>query len=77
MKIDLKEIPTKELLKEIEYRKKNAIPEIVKNLNENIKMLSELGVKIYDSCDNDYRIDKIDVNKDGEVNFHTVERWDD
>lgn len=74
MKIDLTKADIKDLVKEIEKRKKKMLPEIVENINENIKLLKELGVEIVDNMDCDYRLDEISIDKNGDVVFTTEDR---
>lgn len=74
MKVDLTKVSLDHLLKEVENRRKQEIPKIVKRLNEDIKALKQLGVKIYDASDSDYRLDEVLLNENGDLEFKTVDR---
>lgn len=76
-KMDLAKVSIDDLLKELDKRKKKTVPTLVKRINDDIKALEQLGVKIYDAGDDDYRLDEVLLKENGDLEFKTVERWDD
>lgn len=77
MKIDISNVPVEQLLKELENRKKEIVPKIVEEMNNNLKTLETLGVKIYDINDDDIRMTNIQISNEGKLVFNCIERWDD
>lgn len=74
MKVDLTKVEIKDLVKELNDRKKVMIPEIVETINDNIQLLKELGIEIEDSSDCDYVFDRFKITSDGNIEFETIYR---
>lgn len=63
-KIDLKDIPLEELLKEVNSRKEERIPSLIKNINDSIEELHQLGRFIVNDEDYSYRLAGITDDQD-------------
>lgn len=72
--MDLKKVDLKDLIQEVDRRKKIIIPEIVKNINENIELLKSMGIEIEDNSDCDYILENLSINSNNVVVFNTEYR---
>lgn len=61
-KFDLKNVPLEELLKEVNLRKEERIPFLIKNINDSIEELHQLGKLIMNDEDCSYRLSGITNN---------------
>lgn len=55
-KINLKDVPLEELLKEVNSRKEERIPFLIKRINDSIEELHQLGRLIMNDDDSSYRL---------------------
>lgn len=62
--LDLKNIPTADLYKELERRKQEQIPVLVDEINANIDILKSFGVNIIYERDCDYALQGIKLDED-------------
>ena len=72
MNVDLTIVSLEALVKEVEYRKKKLIPEIIDRINKDIKYLMDLGVDITDAGDCDYKLSEITIENDGTVEYNSI-----
>lgn len=73
-KIDLKNVPLEELLKEVNSRKEERIPFLIKKINDSIEELHQLGRLIISDDDCNYRLTGItnDCNERLETIFEEI-----
>ena len=69
-KIDLKNVPLEELLKEVNSRKEERIPFLIKRINDSIEELHQLGRLIINDDDCSYRLARI--TDDSDERFETI-----
>ena len=69
--MDLKKVDLKELIQEVNRRKVEMIPKIIKDINKNIELLKSMGIEIVDSGDCDYVLNNLAVKSNNEVEFNT------
>lgn len=68
----VKEIPLNILVEELERRKKEAVPELIENINQSLKLLESYGVTILNDEDSVFALTKIvKVNHSDEYKYET------
>lgn len=72
--VDLTKVDLEDLIKEIELRKQNEVPQLIEQINENLKKLKGLGIVFCDVDDSDYVLTSVDEYESGTLYFNEEER---
>lgn len=60
----LQGIPTEDLLEELNKRKQEDIPKLVKTIENAIGTIKKFGIKFVNDCDLDYTIDHLEYDEE-------------